>query len=72
MSYDFFDPALAVDPFPMFAELREHDPVYQTSFGYWYVSRYDDCHTVLRDSRLGPGMGVPDSFGSPKGRCSTS
>lgn len=67
VSYDFFDPALAVDPFPMFAELREHDPVYQTSFGYWYVSRYDDCHAVLRDSRLGPGMGVPDSFGLSEG-----
>jgi cytochrome P450 len=63
VSYDFFDPGLAVDPFPMFGELREHDPVYQTSFGYWYVSRYDDCHAVLRDARLGPGTGVPDSFG---------
>ena len=67
MSYDFFDPGVAVDPFPTFAELREHDPVYQTNFGYWYVSRYDDCHAVLRDSRLGPGTGVPDSFGLSEG-----
>jgi cytochrome P450 len=67
VSYDFFDPALAVDPFPMFARLREHDPVYRTDFGYWYVSRYDDCHAVLRDSRLGPGTGVPDSFGLSEG-----
>ena len=67
MSYDFFDPGLAVDPFPMFGELREHDPVYQTNFGYWYVSRYDDCHAVLRDARLGPGTGVPDSFGLSEG-----
>ena len=67
MSYDFFDPAVAVDPFPLFAELREHDPVYQTTFGYWYVSRYDDCHAVLRDARLGPGTGVPDSFGLSEG-----
>src|SRR4051794_14887060 len=51
----------------MFAELREHDPVYQTNFGYWYVSRYDDCHAVLRDTRLGPGTGVPDSFGLSDG-----
>jgi cytochrome P450 len=67
VSYDFFDPGLAVDPFPMFGELREHDPVYQTTFGYWYVSRYDDCHAVLRDARLGPGTGVPDSFGLSEG-----
>jgi cytochrome P450 len=67
VSYDFFDPGVAVDPFPLFAELREHDPVYQTSFGYWYVSRYDDCHAVLRDPRLGPGTGVPDSFGLSAG-----
>ncbi len=67
VSYDFFDPGVAVDPFPLFAELREHDPVYQTNFGYWYVSRYDDCHAVLRDARLGPGTGVPDSFGLSEG-----
>ena len=67
MSYDFFDPAVAVDPFPLLARLREHDPVYETNFGYWYVSRYDDCHALLRDARLGPGAGVPDSFGLSDG-----
>jgi cytochrome P450 len=61
--YDFFTPNVVTDPFPLFADLREHDPVYETDFGYWYVSRYDDCHAVLRDARLGPGRGVPDSFG---------
>jgi cytochrome P450 len=67
VTYDFADPALATDPFPTFGRLREHDPVYDTGFGYWYVSRYDDCHAVLRDPRLGPGTGVPDSFGLTEG-----
>src|SRR4051812_24174495 len=67
VSYDFFDSGVAVDPFPLFADLREHAPVHRTEFGYWYVSRYDDCHAVLRDTRLGPGTGVPDSFGLSDG-----
>jgi cytochrome P450 len=61
--YDFFSPGVAIDPFPLFAQLREHDPVYETSFGYWYVSRYDDTNTLLRDPRMEPGSGTPDALG---------
>lgn len=61
--YDFFDLEAQIDPFPLFARLREHDPVYRTDFGYWYVSRYDDASSLLRDPRLEPGSGVPDSLG---------
>jgi cytochrome P450 len=61
--YDFFATEVATDPYPLFDRLREHDPVYATDFGYWYVSRYADGNAVLRDGRLGPGRGVPDSFG---------
>jgi cytochrome P450 len=66
-SYDFFDAAVRDDPFPLFARLRRHDPVYRTDFGYWYVSRYADASALLRDPRLGPGRGVPDSFGITDG-----
>jgi cytochrome P450 len=66
-SYDFFDVAVREDPFPLFARLRQHDPVYRTDFGYWYVSRYADASSLLRDGRLGPGRGVPDSFGITSG-----
>ena len=65
--YDFFSPDVAVDPFPLFDRLREEDPVYETSFGYWYVSRYDDANRLLRDPVLGAGRGVPDSMGITSG-----
>jgi cytochrome P450 len=62
-AYDFFSDATRDDPFPLFHRLRERNPVYETDFGYWYVSRYDDVVRLLRDTRLTSGRGVPDSLG---------
>jgi cytochrome P450 len=67
MSYDFFSYDTVADPFPVFDRLREQDPVYETDFGYWYVSRYDDANRLLRDGSLGAGRGVPDSMGITSG-----
>jgi cytochrome P450 len=67
MSYDFFSYATVADPFPTFDRLREDDPVYETDFGYWYVSRYNDANRLLRDASLGAGRGVPDSMGITSG-----
>lgn len=66
-TYDFFSDATRDDPFPLFRRLRERDPVYETDFGYWYVSRYDDVVRLLRDTRLTSGRGVPDSLGVADG-----
>ena len=66
-TYDFFSLETLEDPFPLFDRLREHDPVYETDFGYWYVSRYDDVVALLRDTRLTSGQGVPDSLGITEG-----
>lgn len=63
MAYEFFSDETRDDPFPLFDRLRTHDPVYETDFGYWYVSRYDDVVRLLRDTRLTSGRGVPDSLG---------
>ena len=62
-AYDFFSDETRDNPFPMFDRLRENDPLYETNFGYWYVTRYDDVVTLLRDTRLTSGRGVPDSLG---------
>jgi cytochrome P450 len=61
--YEFFSAETRDNPFPLFDRLRDHDPVYETDFGYWYVSRYNDVVTLLRDTRLTSGRGVPDSLG---------
>ncbi len=56
------------DPYPLYDRLREIDPVHRTSFGgLWTLTRYDDVHRALRDSRF---IRVPDDllrrqFGDP-------
>jgi cytochrome P450 len=65
--YPFFSMETLADPYPVFDRLREEDPVHETNFGYWYVSRYDDANRMLRDADLGAGRGVPDSMGITSG-----
>ena len=66
-AYDFHSAETRDQPFALFHQMRDHDPVYLTDFGYWYVSRYDDVTRLLRDTRLTSGQGVPDSFGLTEG-----
>ncbi len=47
------------DPNPFYRQLREASPVHLSGFGGVVFSRYDDCHTVLRDNRF--GNGEPDA-----------
>jgi len=52
----FDNPALAADPYPVFAALRANAPVVKMgSTGLWAVSRYEDVVRILRD---------PDTFSS--------
>jgi cytochrome P450 len=67
MSYDFSGPAVRDDPYPFFARIRANDPVLPTSFGYWYVTRYDDAVSLLRDPAMRSGRGVADSLGLTEG-----
>jgi len=41
------------DPYPRYAALRAHAPVHHSGFGFWALTRYDDCQYALRH----PGMG---------------
>lgn len=45
---DIFSGAIAADPFPVYAELRERAPVYRSPAA-WLISRYDDAAELLRD-----------------------
>ncbi|HJO18803.1 MAG TPA: cytochrome P450, partial [Acidimicrobiales bacterium] len=49
-SWNPFDPGFLVDPYPTYARLRDEDPVHRTPIGTLIVSRYDDVHSVLRDT----------------------
>ncbi|MFD9793378.1 cytochrome P450 [Streptomyces sp. NPDC059070] len=47
-------PAHRLDPYPLFARLREHAPVHwDPARRSWYVSRYDDVAELLLERRLG-------------------
>jgi cytochrome P450 len=39
------------DPYPWYAALRAHDPVHALEGGGVFLSRYEDCLAVYRDSR---------------------
>jgi len=46
--FDPRDPAVRADPYPIYRRLRETDPIHQSHFGYWVLSRYADVDAVLR------------------------
>ncbi len=44
---DFDAPGFLDDPYPHYHALREHDPVFLSPWGDWYLSRYADVAGVL-------------------------
>jgi cytochrome P450 len=51
--FNTFLPEFHADPYPFYRRLREQAPVPQTPMGFWVLTRYEDCVTVLRDPRFG-------------------
>lgn len=47
-----FDPVARADPYPTYTSIRNASPVYQVSFGPWFVTDYEDSAAMLRDPRL--------------------
>lgn len=48
------DPAVIPDPHPLYRELRETAPLFKTAIGdMWIVSGFENCRSLLRDSRVG-------------------
>ncbi len=50
-TYDFSDPAVQVNPYPIYEQLRRESPVFWNG-PYWLLSRYDDIVTILNDPRI--------------------
>src|SRR5579859_2676209 len=38
------------DPFPLYRALRQYDPIHRMPDGSYFLSRYDDCVAVYRDT----------------------
>ena len=49
------------DPYPYYALMRDEARVFRTSFGPYCVNGYAESQTVLRDPRLGRGVGIEDT-----------
>jgi cytochrome P450 len=57
-----FAPGFAENPYPHYAVLREHAPVYRHPIGFWVLSRYDDVSRLLRGNlSVEAGHLAPDS-----------
>jgi len=53
ITYSPFSPDVRENPYPYYAELRQHAPVYQVEgAGLWVVSRYDDVVFVVKHPEL--------------------
>jgi hypothetical protein len=52
ISYDPLTPGYFADPYPHYAQLREQNPVHQTRFGFWLVTRHTDVVTAYRHPQL--------------------
>lgn len=52
VTFDPFDPQLLDLPYPLYARLRDEDPVHRSRFGMWVLSRDADVRQALRDPRL--------------------
>jgi cytochrome P450 len=49
MDYNPFSPEVWENPYPYYAYLRHHAPIYEVpGVGLWAISRYDDVYSVLR------------------------
>ncbi len=48
----FFTTEGRTNPYPLYHQLREADPIHHFGIG-WLLTRYDDCWAVLRDPRFG-------------------
>jgi cytochrome P450 len=49
-----YDRAFAADPYPVYARLREHSPIFHSAeIGMTLIARYRDIRSLLVDGRLG-------------------
>jgi cytochrome P450 len=52
-AYDLLSPAFFADPYPVFARMRQHDPLYwYEDMGVWFATRHQDVRTIIRDARF--------------------
>lgn len=61
VTFDPFAPGFQADPYPQWTALREQDPVHETPFGLWMLTRYDDVARFVRE----PGLSAEEGRARP-------
>lgn len=56
------DPEVRCDPYPLYARLRADDPIHKSPLGFWVLSRYAECASMLRDGRAGADLTKSSEF----------
>jgi cytochrome P450 len=58
ITFNPFLPEVRANPYPQYRRLRETDPVHlNLHTGIWFLTRYENCAFVLRDSRFSAELG---------------
>jgi len=53
LEIDLNGPEAALDPYPLYEQVRAHDPVHwNKSDEFWYITRYADLMSIIRDPRV--------------------
>ena len=53
MEYTPFLPEVRENPYPYYAYLRQHAPLYQVpGAGFWAVSRYEDVFSIVKNPQV--------------------
>src|ERR687893_716348 len=66
-SLEHLPPGFHDDPYPVYAALREHDPVHLLPGGQLFVTRYSDVERIYKDPRTFSSDKVVE-FGAKYGR----
>ena len=53
LSLDLTSPEAVSNPYPLYDQVRIQDPVHwNESDNYWYITRYADLMSLIRDERI--------------------
>ena len=64
VTYDPRSPGFLADPYPHYAELREHNPVHRTRFGFVILTRHADLRAAYDSAELSRNTRLWEGFES--------
>ena len=72
VTYDPRSDGFLADPYPHYAELREHNPIHRTRFGFVILTRHRDLRAAYDSSELSRNTRLWDGFEGRAGAARTA